>query len=222
MALARSTRHFVLSAVILLGVLLSLYSSRYIADFLGKPTGNAVTFSSTDVSSSAWFLAHPVLGILGAVTLPVPAIILRKYKGYWSKKIHAYLLGASVLALLACCYVVFVHKDARGKHHLVSYHAKAGAALILAYIAFSVVGVIALDPDYAFITDKDRKAVLKRIHKTWGRVSLVIGYWICFSGWAKFFEGSILYSGAAVVTVASFLTYLDPLVDKFLPESKAE
>lgn len=222
MALSRSIRHVVLSGVILLGLVVSVYSSRYVAEALGKSSGVTVNFSATDMSAPSWFLAHPVLGILGAVTLPVPAIILRKYKGYWSKKIHAYVLGVSLVVLFGCVYVAYAHKDARGKHHLMSYHAKAGASLVSAYLLFSFMGAAALDPDYAFISDKEKKALFKWVHKTWGRLSLVIGYWICFSGWAKFFEGSTLYAGAGVAAGASFLTYLDPIVGIIMPEGKVE
>lgn len=216
------TRHILLSIVICFGCLTCYFSSRYVSHHLGDNYDGLMSFSNLDASSSSWFVAHPILGILGAVVLPVPAVILRKYKGYWSKKIHAYVFAASVLSLIACIYIAFVHKDARGKNHFVSLHAKAGSILAIIYVLLSAVGLLALDPDHALMMAKSRKTLLKTLHKSGGRYLLVAGYWICFSGWLKFFDGTVMYMGIAVATVSSFLTFVDPLCDMVFTDAKHE
>jgi hypothetical protein len=222
MTIRRSLRHIVLASVILLGSLLFVQSSKIIAKHLVGGDDWLSSFSNSDPSNAAWFVAHPILAIAGSVILPVPAIILRKYKGYWSKKIHAYVFGLSLIALFLSLYIAFVHKDVRGKDHLVSLHAKAGAFLAASYLVLAMVGLLALDPDFARVIDKTRKTNLKWIHKSGGRELAVVGYWICFSGWVKFFDGPVLWVGGAVAFVATFLTYLDPLVDTFFSEGKVE
>jgi hypothetical protein len=222
MAISRVWRHIVLLTIVVLGTIVFHNSSKTISKHLVGNDGGISNFAKSDPSSPSWFLAHPILAILATVLLPVPAVILRKYKGYWSKKIHAYVFSISLVSLILSLYIAFVHKDARGKNHLVSLHAKAGALLAVSYLVFAIVGLVALDPDFAVISEKPRKNLLKWIHKSGGRVLLVMGYWICFSGWMKFFDGPILWAGVAVAVSASFLTYLDPLVDRMFPESKVE
>lgn len=222
MAISRQGRHILLSLVILLGLLLTIESSKLLSQYLLGSNQGLIAFSAESKSEPAWFLAHPVLSILGSVTIPVPAVILRKYKGYWSKKIHAYMFGLSIIAITMGIYVVFTSKRSRGKSHLASLHAQAAAVLVILYAVVAIIGVIALDPDYAFISDRVRKTLLKWIHKTGGRILVILGVWVCFSGWAKFFDGATLYGGAAIAAIASLLTYVDPLVSRVWPDSKNE
>ena len=222
MALPRSVRHVVLSSTLLAIVLMTVASTTTLsATLLGKGQSLRDSFRS-DTSSSLWFILHPLLAIAGTVSLPVPAVLLRKYKGYWSKKIHAYFFIAGVALTIASLYVIYVNKEAKGKWHIQSYHAIAGAVLVLGYIAFCVIGVLALDPDYACIPSEDLKSTLKWVHKSGGRVLLVAGYWVCFSGWYKFYQGSDLTTGFLVALMASFLTYVDPIVAAFGVGKKVE
>jgi hypothetical protein len=94
--------------------------------------------------------------------------------------------------------------------------------LIILYAAVAIVGIISLDPDFAFISDKVRKTILKWMHKSGGRILVVLGVWVCFSGWAKFFHGPAFYGGIIVACIASLLVYVDPLVNLLWPDSKNE
>ena len=222
MALGRSTRHMLLAAVFLCAAIGTVWSSKLISHHLLGSSDGWSSFSSNDRSNPAWFLAHPILAIVGSVTLPVPAVILRKYKGYWSKKVHAYFFVIAIVALLGSIYIAFTSKSAKGKDHLVSYHARSGALLFAGYILTAVSGVIALDPDFAFISDKTRKTFLKWLHKSGGRVLVVFGIWVCFSGWVKFFSSTNMYVGLLVAIVSSVLTFIDPITSRLYPEPKSE
>jgi hypothetical protein len=213
MHLSTQGRHIVLVFVTLIGFAVVVASSVLLSRKLSDSSLPNASFPVGDPSSKSWFLAHPVLAIVGAVVLPVPGIILRKYKGYWSKKIHAIILTLALLILLMSLFFVYAHKQAKQKEHFVSIHAKSGALLLVLYLFFCVIGLIALDPDWAFISRKEIKTVMKRIHKSLGRITLVFGYWICFSGWLKFYQGGIMYAGLGIALVASALTYLDPLME---------
>jgi hypothetical protein len=216
MVLSRNTRHFVLFVSILLGAQIASSSWSMLALYLTKSEDLFASVSLDDPSSSKWFILHPVLAIIGTVCIPVPGVILRKYKGYWSKKIHALFFTVSMLCIIFSMYIVWVNKESRGKPHLSSWHALGGAAYLVAFLALFLVGVMALDPDLAcFSKSNSPYSSLKWIHKSGGRLLLVLGYWICFSGWYKFFEGSDLALGAVVASVASILTYIDPLVSRF-------
>lgn len=211
-----------MSFVTLMGFLLTIESSKLLSQYLIGSDQGITAFSPEKRSEPAWFLAHPILSILGSITIPVPAVIIRKYKGYWSKKIHAYMFGASIIALALGTYVVFASKISRGKAHLNSLHSQAAAVLIILYAAVAIVGIISLDPDFAFISDKVRKTILKWMHKSGGRILVVLGFWVCFSGWAKFFDGPAFYGGIMVACIASLLVYVDPLVNLLWPDRKNE
>lgn len=216
MALSRNARHVVLIVSILLGAQIALTSWSMLALYLTKSSDIGASVSLDDPSSSKWFILHPVLAIIGTVCIPVPGVILRKYKGYWSKKIHALFFGFSMLCIVASIYFVWANKESRGKPHLSSWHALGGAGYLVGFFALFLVGVVALDPDVACLSKTNSPhSSLKWIHKSGGRLLLVFGYWICFSGWYKFYEGSDMLLGTAVATIASILTYIDPLVSRF-------
>ena len=171
--------------------------------------------SLTDFSANEWFILHPLLAVLGTVALPVPGIILRSYKGYWSKKYHAILLGLSTLAVFLSVYVVFVNRSVRGKSHISSLHSFFGLMLFLGYVLFTLVGVFAMDPDWAWLDQSSPlRAQLKSVHKVWGRPLLVVGYLVCLSGWYKFFRHDFvqMQNAIVVVAVAIVLTYLDVII----------
>ena len=212
MVLSRPARHVVLTLTVLGSIYVSFQAWGLLAVFLHKSPELLSSFSLSDRTSSHWFILHPLLAILGTVMLPVPAVLLRKYKGYWSKKIHAYVFVVAMLATALSCYVIYAQKEVRGKPHLSSWHAIAGACLGLGYAGIALAGLLALDPDYAILHGKRVKATLKWVHKSGGRLLLVGGYLVCFSGWYKFFDaGSELWGGVLVTFTASLLTYLDPL-----------
>lgn len=217
MALSKPFRHVVLALTILGGIVLTVFGSRKIAFHLIGNEDAINGFSASDKSSSSWFLAHPILALIGTVTLPVPAVILRKYKGYWSKKIHAYVFLVAVLAILGAVGVVIANKAARNKNHFVTVHGVSGLILAIAYISLTAIGVVSLDPDYACLQG-NAKNILKWIHKSGGRLLLVAGYWICFSGWYKWFQGAELAAAAVVASLATLLTYIDPIASSIHPE----
>jgi len=213
MALSRTTRHVVLALTVIMAIQIAVESWSMLAQYLTKSPDLAQSFSFEDQTSSKWFILHPVLAIIGTVCLPVPGVILRKYRGYWSKKIHALFFGLSLFAILGSMYFVWTNKNSRDKPHLSSWHALGGAVYFLGFIALFLVGVVALDPDLAFISKSHSlHRMLKWMHKSGGRMLLVIGYWVCFSGWYKFYEGQDLLKGFAVAAGATVLTYIDPLV----------
>lgn len=171
--------------------------------------------SLTDFSANEWFILHPLLAVLGTVALPVPGIILRRYKGYWSNKFHAIFLGLSTLAVFLSVYVVFVNRSVRGKSHISSLHSFFGLMLFLGYILFTLVGVFAMDPDWAWLNHSSPlRAQLKAVHKVWGRPLLVMGYLVCLSGWYKFFQHNSeqMQNAVVVVVVAIVLTYIDMII----------
>ena len=213
MVLSHSVRHVLLLITLLLSVLVIVHAWRLLAVSLGHSGDIWSSVSFTDAFSPGWFILHPLLGILGTLVFPVPAVLLRKYKGYWSKKVHAYVFGLSLLLTSVCVYVIYAQREARGKAHFSSWHAIGGAGLGIGYVILSAVGLVALDPDYAFV--KRMKSTLKWIHKSGGRILLVFGYGVCFSGWYKFFsQGPNMWAGILVGATASLLTYIDPLASK--------
>jgi len=169
-----------------------------------------------DGTSPKWFILHPLLAIAGTVSIPVPAIILRKYKGYWSKKIHGYFFVLSLVLTGASMYFVYVNKALRRKPHLYSWHALGGALVVVGYLCLFSAGLMALDPDFACIGKTNPlRETLKWVHKSGGRVLLVLGYWVCFSGWYKFYQdGAEMRMGLGVAAAASLLTYIDPLISR--------
>lgn len=212
MPISREVRHVVLFTSIVAGILTTIFGWRMLAQFLLQSSDISTSVSLEDRLSPRWFILHPLLSIIGSIALPIPGVILRKYKGYWSKKVHAYVFVLAILATFTGVYVIYVQKDAREKLHLASWHAIAGATICFAYLSVGFVGLAALDPDHAFISKKSVKGTFKWVHKTGGRLLLVGGYLVCLSGWYKFFEGEDFLRGVAVVIAASLLTYLDQIV----------
>jgi len=216
MTLSRTARHFVLAATLLAGFQIAIRSWLTLALHLTKSPYIAASVSLEDPTSSKWFILHPVLAIIGTLCIPVPGVILRKYKGYWSKKIHALLFGVSMMCVFASMYFVWINKESRGKPHLVSWHAMGGALYTIGFLVLLAVGIVALDPDLACMGKSSSYfSLLKWIHKSGGRVLLVVGYWVCFSGWYRFYEGADLLIGALVATAASVLTYIDPIMSRW-------
>jgi hypothetical protein len=206
----RRNRLTILLVATLVGsVLVSFVSWRALAYFLTGTSEISGSISLVDKSSSGWFLLHPVLAIIGTVALPVPGVIIRKYKGYWSKKVHALFFFIAISAILSSLYVVYSSKEAKRKAHLQSYHALLGLSLALGYAGMAMIANMALDPDTGFIKHLLVRPWLKWIHTSGGRLLLVFGYWICLTGWYKFFTGLELFGGAFVALVASILTLID-------------
>jgi len=215
MVISRTARHVVLAATLFAGYHITMTSWSMLALYLTKSPIISESVSLDDPSSSKWFILHPVLAIIGTICLPVPGVILRKYKGYWSKKIHALFFALSMTALAASLYFVWENKVARGKTHLTSWHALGGAAYTAGFLFLFAVGIMSLDPDLACIGKTNASfSSLKWVHKSGGRLLLVFGYWVCFSGWYKYYEGADLLLGALVASAASVLTYLDPLLSR--------
>ena len=77
MAISTVVRHFVLGLTIVGGILATVLGSRKVAAHLVGHEDAINGFSAEDKGSSAWFLAHPILAIIGTVAMPVPAVILR-------------------------------------------------------------------------------------------------------------------------------------------------
>jgi hypothetical protein len=87
--------------------------------------------------------------------------------------------------------------------------------LFLGYVLFTLVGVFAMDPDWAWLDQSSPlRAQLKSVHKVWGRPLLVVGYLVCLSGWYKFFRHDFvqMQNAILVVAVAIVLTYLDVII----------
>jgi hypothetical protein len=198
-------------------VVYSIYGWRELCSVLIGHKSIRRSVSFTDLSAPEWFMLHPLLAILGTVALPVPGIILRKYKGYWSKKIHALFMTVSSLAVFLSVYVVFVNRSVREKPHLASTHAWYGATIFAGYILFTLSGFYGLDPDWASVKDEKLKKTIKWIHKSGGRIFAVIGYWVCLTGWQKLFhrDEAKMRLAFVVVITASVLTILDPIVGLF-------
>lgn len=216
MALSRTARHVILAGSILVGFQIAFSSWSMLALYLTKSPEISSSVSLDDPTSSKWFILHPVLAIIGTLCVPVPGVILRKYKGYWSKKIHALFFTVSSLCVLGSLYFVWINKESRGKPHLASWHALGGTLYTIGFVVLLTVGIVALDPDLACMGKTSSYFILlKWAHKSGGRALLVMGYWVCFSGWYKFYEGSDLVIGALVALAASVLTYIDPLMSRF-------
>lgn len=215
MEIHRNNLAYVVAATLVVSILIVLVAWKLLGTFL---LGTGEIFGSLDFSdktSSGWFLAHPLLAILGTVALPVPGLLVRKFKGYWSKKVHAFLFSSAVSALLASLFIIYASKEAKNKPHLQSYHGIFGALLTLGYVGMAMIGSMALDPDTSFIREKHIRSWMKWIHKSGGRILLVAGYWICLTGWYKFFPGAESIVGAMVAGLATFLTFLRvPVMDK--------
>lgn len=211
----RNSLPYVVAATLVVSILIVYFSGKQLAMFL---LGTGDVFGSLDFSdktSPGWFLAHPLLAILGTVAIPVPGLLVRKFKGYWSKKVHAFLFSVAVSALLASLFIIYGSKEAKNKPHLQSYHGILGAILTLGYVAMAMIGSMALDPDTAFIREKRIRSWFKWIHMSGGRILLVSGYWICLTGWYKFFPGAESIVGVIVAVFATFLTFLRvPMMDK--------
>ena len=209
-----------LASCLIVGAFVFIYSWRTIATSLNGTPNISQSVVLDDPASAKWFILHPILAIMGTVVLPIPAVILRQYKGYWSKKIHAFFFVLSVACIVASMYFIYTNKEIKNKPHLSSWHSLGGAFVVLGYIALFIVGIVALDPDMACITNENTiKGKLKWFHKSGGRMLLVVGYWVCFSGWYKFYTGTELILGAVVASVASVLTYMDPIIKRLTPDT---
>ena len=173
------------------------------------------SISTLDHSSKAWFIIHPLLAILGTVALPVPAVILRRYKGYWSKKIHAYFFIVATSSVCLSMYVIYVHKNAKGKQHFQTSHSLYGATLLAAYLLFSLVGSVALDPDWSLISNETVIDYMKWGHKFAGRIFIAVGFWVCLSGWKYKFEKDEknMWNATVVVSLATFLVFMDKAIE---------
>lgn len=171
--------------------------------------------TTLDHSTKAWFTVHPILAILGTVALPVPAVILRRYKGYWSKKIHAYFFIVATTSVFLSTYVIYVHKNAKGKSHFQTSHSLYGITLVVAYSLFSLAGSVALDPDWSLISGEKLVDYIKWGHKTIGRIFIVAGFWVCLSGWKYKFEKDEknMWNATFVVSLASFLVFMDKIIE---------
>jgi hypothetical protein len=218
MVLSHPNRNIVLPLVITGGCGVFIASWRMLSTCLLKTDSLSASIRNlADRAGPSWFMWHPLFAIVGTLLLPVPGVILRKYKGYWSKKIHGYVFATSLLCTFASLYFIFQAKEAKARPHLTTVHAWAGLALSVGYTALAAAGIFGLDPDHAVLQkNTPRERFVKWIHKSGGRVLLVGGYWVCFSGWYKFFnkEGS-MYAGALVALTASLLTYIDPIVSEY-------
>ena len=198
-----------LFVTILASLVLIVSAWKKLAIFLlsSDEISNGIVFS--DKTSSGWFLAHPVLAITGTVCLPVPGVLVRKYKGYWSKKVHAFIFGAAILCITLSVYVIYTSKEAKNRPHVTSNHGLMGYGLMIAYVGMSIIGILTLDPDMSLISSISLKAWFKWVHATGGRNLIVIGFWICYSGWYKFFSGTDLLYGVVVAVIASLFTVLN-------------
>lgn len=226
MVLSHPTRSLVLPAVVVGGCGVFLASWRMLSGSLLKTSVLAESFNNlADRAGPSWFLWHPLFAIMGTVVLPIPAVILRQYKGYWSKKIHALVFSASLACTIASLYFIFTAKDAKAKPHMTTPHAWAGLVVSLGYVASSFSGIFGLDPDLAVLgKGSELKKKAKWWHTNGGRVWVTGGYWVCFSGWYKFYnKGNDMWAGILVASAASLLTFIDTissLIDSRIRKAK--
>jgi hypothetical protein len=146
----------------------------------------------------------------------VPGIILRKYKGYWSKRIHSIVFTLAIGLLIAAIWVAYSHKTLKDKPHFRSYHGIGGLILLSLYIGQGLGGLLALDPDLSIAAMKNMKKLIKKFHKSGGKLVTIFGILVILSGWWKFFPYHP--AGVAAAVTASLLVFLDTLVKTKTPQ----
>ena len=122
-----------------------------------------------------WFSWHPLCMLIGFVALAGNATLLKKIGGYENTKMHGILMSAATAVASFAWYVIYTNKEMMGKAHLLSLHGKIGFVVMVSYFGLSLVGGLALHPDFGML--KTNKTI-RFAHKMSGKIVTALA-WAC-------------------------------------------
>lgn len=82
------------------------------------------------------------------------------------------MMAATVLGGFAA-YVIYSNKEMNNKPHLLTYHGKIGAFVILGFIGLAFAGYFALSPDWGVLRTNKQ---LRFVHKYSGKLLILLSW----------------------------------------------
>lgn len=122
-----------------------------------------------------WFSYHPLAMISSFVLLAANATMLKRIGGLDNTRLHGQMMFLCVLISLFGWYVIYSNKEMMGKAHLMTYHGKLGAFVLISYVGIAMFGGVMLHPDYGMAKSNKQ---FRWLHKMIGRL-LTATAWIC-------------------------------------------
>ncbi|KAF4688723.1 hypothetical protein FOZ60_002459 [Perkinsus olseni] len=132
-----------------------------------------------------WFYWHPFLMLIGTVPVATSAVLIKKIGGYYNTKTHGFLLFLTLTLFVGGLYVIYTNKEMHHKSHLVSWHSWIGVTAAGLLVGEACGGFFALDPDCKIRTSPTVEAYIRTFHKYGGKVTLMLAYLACITGWYK-------------------------------------
>lgn len=129
-----------------------------------------------------WFSYHPLLMLLAHLALASAATAAkRERKGRSNTILHARGMLLATALSLGGWYIIYEQKIMLGKPHNTTYHSLAGLATLVSFCGLSLVGVVALHPDFGLLK---ASKIIRTVHKMFGRAATVVSFAALASGTA--------------------------------------
>mmetsp|Transcript_12685 Transcript_12685/g.12509 ORF Transcript_12685/g.12509 Transcript_12685/m.12509 type:complete len:161 (-) Transcript_12685:36-518(-) len=122
---------------------------------------------------------------MATVPIATSAVLIKKIGGYYNTKTHGFLLFLTLTFVVGGLYVIYTNKEMHQKNHLVSWHSWIGVTAAGLLIGEACGGFLALDPDCKIRTSPSVEANIRIIHRYCGKITLILAYIACVTGWYK-------------------------------------
>mmetsp|Transcript_9959 Transcript_9959/g.17450 ORF Transcript_9959/g.17450 Transcript_9959/m.17450 type:complete len:198 (+) Transcript_9959:65-658(+) len=153
-----------------------------------------------------WFSWHPVSMLLGAVALPLNAVLIKKIGGLENTRMHGKLLTLASLSMFFGTYVIWSNKELYNKPHFMTYHSWTGLAALGGMLGLLIGGTFLLHPDYGLLKTS---SILRKTHKYSGRAIMALAWGTCVSGFYTMQPSlALTIAFSAPLVAASYFTLL--------------
>lgn len=173
---------------------------------LGVPVAISSYFAwfSPKASGVTWFALHPLLMMIGFVTLGGLSILTKKIGGKANTEMHGNLMFLSSVFVGFASYVIYANKEAMGKAHLTTTHGQSGAMVLLMFLGYPIISYILYNPDSGVLrTNRTARAM----HKYSGRITMLAALVVCCLGITKMEQDPVM-AGGMIVSLLSCVPFL--------------
>lgn len=132
--------------------------------------------------------------------------MVKKISGYDNTKSHGILQALATICAAIGWYIIHTNKNLMKKQHLLTLHGKLGAAVCIGYILLSIIGGIALHPDFGIMrTNK----TIRLAHRYFARVTTAAAWVSCFLGYQKLQDDTMyqLALGLPLLIIGVFVLF---------------